>query len=107
MLYPVNRGSLWTKTNVVDLQPPPIKKKPGRSKNKMNKEASEQVRHESQLKRENFGIKCSRCHKNGHNKATCKLPLPVTQPAQGYSIPASQPTPSTPASQPTPYAFAS
>ncbi|CAK8535724.1 unnamed protein product [Lathyrus sativus] len=74
MIYPFNGESLWTKTNVVNLQPSPIKRMSGRPKKKKNKEVGEQVRNETQLKRENFGIKCSRCHKDGHNKATCKLP---------------------------------
>lgn len=80
MLYPVNGESLWTKTDVVDLHPPPIKRQSGKPKNKMNKLAGEQVINESQLKRVKFGIKCIRCHKDDHNKATCKLPIPSTQP---------------------------
>lgn len=50
VIYPVNEESLWTKTNVVDLQLSPIKRQPGRPKKKRNKEAREQVRNESQLK---------------------------------------------------------
>lgn len=51
VIYSVNGESLWTKTNVVDLQPPHVKRQHGRPKKKMNKEAEEQVRNESQLKR--------------------------------------------------------
>ncbi|CAK8532807.1 unnamed protein product [Lathyrus sativus] len=73
-IYPVNGESLWTKTGDVDLQPLPIKRQPGRPKKKWNKDAGEQVRNDTQLKRSKFGIKCSRCHKDGHNKSTRKLP---------------------------------
>ena len=70
MLYQVNGESLWIKTYVVYLQPPLIKRQPGRPKKKRNKEDGEQVRNESQLKRAKFGIKYSRCHKDCHKKAT-------------------------------------
>lgn len=78
VIYLVNGESLWTKTNVIDLRPFPIKRQPGRPKKKRNKEVKEQVRNESQLKREKFGIKCSRFHKDGHNKTTWKLPTTST-----------------------------
>ncbi|CAL5185864.1 unnamed protein product [Lathyrus oleraceus] len=80
VIYPVNGESLWTKIDVVDLQPSPIKRQPGRPKKKRIKEVGEQMRNESQLKREKFGIKYSRCHKDDHNKAICKLPTTSTQP---------------------------
>ncbi|XP_058727156.1 uncharacterized protein LOC131598590 [Vicia villosa] len=94
VIYPANGATLWTKTDAVDLQPPPIKRQPGRPKKKRNKEAGEQVRSATQLKRAKFGIKCSRCNKDGHNKATCKLPPTVT------TTPSSQQTETTtPSSQ--------
>jgi hypothetical protein len=34
MIYPTNGQNLWTKTEFVDLQPPPIKRQPGRPKKK-------------------------------------------------------------------------
>lgn len=37
------------------------------------------VKDKTQLKRRNFEIKSSRCHMNGHNKATWKLSMPFTQ----------------------------
>jgi hypothetical protein len=40
------------------------------------------VRDETHLKRANHGINCSRFHKEGHNKFTCKLPQPVVPPTQ-------------------------
>lgn len=42
----------------------------------MTRDTSESIRYETQLKRANFGVKCSKCHKIEHNKATCKLPTP-------------------------------
>ncbi|KAI5389033.1 hypothetical protein KIW84_074620 [Lathyrus oleraceus] len=88
VIYPVNGEALWTKLDDVDLQPPPIKRQPRRPKKKRNREVGEMVRDETHLKRANHGIKCSRFHKEGHNKATCKLPQPVvplTQVAEGAS----------------------
>ncbi|KAI5406286.1 hypothetical protein KIW84_052867 [Lathyrus oleraceus] len=82
VIYPVNREALWTKYDAIDLHPPPIKRQPGRPKKKRNREAGEMVRDETHLKREKHRIKCSRCHKEGHNKATCKLSQPVVPPTQ-------------------------
>ncbi|KAI5401781.1 hypothetical protein KIW84_066306 [Lathyrus oleraceus] len=40
-----------------------------------------------------------RCHKDDHNKATCKLPTPSTQPTPPAT--STQPTPTTTSTQPT------
>ncbi|KAK2351765.1 hypothetical protein QL285_096968 [Trifolium repens] len=69
MIYPTNGQNLWTKTEFVDLQPPPIKRQPGRPKKKRNREA---------------GAK-----KLDTIKSTCKLPPPP--PTAGAS--SSQPAP--------------
>lgn len=89
---------------------PPIKRQPSRPKKKRNKEAGEQVRNESQLKWEFFCIKCIRWHKDGHNKATCKMPITSTQPTPTATATkpsptaVTQPTPTIVATQPTPTA---
>ncbi|CAK8532920.1 unnamed protein product [Lathyrus sativus] len=82
VIYPLNGEVLWAKTSVIDLQPPPIKKQPERPKKKRNMEAGEMVRNETHMKMERHGIKCSRCHKDGHNKATCKQPQPQASSSQ-------------------------
>ena len=111
VIYSVNGEALWTKFDDVDLQPPPIKRQPGRPKKKRNREVIEMVRGDTRLKRANQGIKCICCHKEGHNKATCKLPQPVvplTQVVEGAStqepqvIISSQPPQPTISSQPPP-----
>ncbi|CAK8565206.1 unnamed protein product [Lathyrus sativus] len=71
---------------------------PGRPKKKKNKEVGEQARNETQLKREKFGIKYSRCHKDGCNKATCELPTTVVTLTLETPI---QPQPAATSSQPT------
>lgn len=76
VIYLVNEEALWIKSDVVYLQSPLIKRQLGRPKKKRNREAREIVRDETHLKQANHGIKCSRCHKEGHNKATCKLSQP-------------------------------
>ncbi|XP_058783844.1 uncharacterized protein LOC131658582 [Vicia villosa] len=81
VIFPVNGENLWEKKDYAELQPPPIKRQPGRPKKKRTRDPSENIRNETQLKRANFGIKCSRCHMMGHNKSTCKLP-PPSQSAQ-------------------------
>lgn len=95
IIYLVNGEVLWTKSDVVDLQPPSIKRQPGRPKKKRNRKVGEMVRDETHLKRANHGIKYNRCHKEGHNKATSKRPQPVvppTQVAKGASTQEPQPT---------------
>lgn len=82
ILYLVQWQTLWTKIEFVDLQPPSIKRQPGRPKKKRNMEAGEMVKHNSQLNRAIFGIKCSMFHKDGYNAATCKLRMPQTTPNQ-------------------------
>jgi len=74
MIFPVNGRSLWQRTAYTDLQPPPIRRQPGRPKKKRTKDPSEMLRDDSQMKRARYGIKCSRCKTIGHNKLTCKLP---------------------------------
>jgi hypothetical protein len=94
MIYPTNGQNLWTKTEFVDLQPPPIKRQPGRPKKKRNREAGEMKKDDSQLKRARNGIRCGRCQEIGHNKSTCKLPPPPPPTAtttEGVS--SSQPAP--------------
>jgi hypothetical protein len=98
-IYPANGQQLWQRTEYTDLQPPPIKKLPGRPKKRRNKDANELL-DKSQLKRARWGIRCSRCKQSGHNKSTCKLPPPPSQPSssenptstQGTSVQNPQPT---------------
>jgi hypothetical protein len=117
IIYPTNGQNVWVKTAYTDLQPPPIKRQPGRPKKKRNKEAHELKKDDSQMNRAFYGIVCSRCKLPGHNKSTCKLPCPpqqaptqsgtsqtapatqapATQPAASQPAPATQPTASQPA----------
>ena len=76
IFHPVNGKALWERTAYTDLQSPPIKRQPGRPKKKRNKDPSELLREDGQMKRASYETKCSRCHQPGHNKATCKLPPP-------------------------------
>lgn len=94
MIFPVNGRSLWQRTAYTDLQPPPIRRQPGRPKKKRTKDPSEMLRDDSQMKRARYGIKCSRCKSVGHNKSTCKLPPPPaeTQATDNPSTNQPQPT---------------
>jgi hypothetical protein len=102
IIYPVNGRSLWERTRYTDLQPPPIKRQPGRPKKKRNKDPSELLRDDSEMKRARNGIKCSICKQFGHNKSTCKLPPPPPPPptenqpeSQSQTTSANQPTATT------------
>jgi hypothetical protein len=92
IFHPVNGQPLWERTAYTDLQPPPIRRQPGRPKKKRNKEPSELIREDGQMKRASYGTKCSRCKQPGHNKATCKLPPP---PPAAENSTASNPTDAT------------
>jgi len=87
VIFPANGQCLWERTEYNDLQPPPIRRQPGRPKKKRNKEVGELLKDEGQLRRGRWGVKCTRCKQPGHNKATCKLP-PAAQPAQTATRPA-------------------
>jgi hypothetical protein len=80
MIHPVNGQDLWMRTECTDLQPPPVKRQPGRPEKKRRMDASELMRDNSQMKRASYGIKCSRCKQTRHNKSTCPLPPPPPPP---------------------------
>jgi len=79
-----------------------VKRQPGRPKKKRRLDASELMRDNSQMKRDTYGIKCSRCKQIGHNKSTCPPPPPpITQPAPSSQAQTS--SRATPSSQAAPY----
>jgi len=82
IIYPVNGQNLWMMTEYTDLQPPAIKKEPGRPKKKRSLDSSELLRDSGQMKRASYGIKCSRCKESRHNKSTCPLPPPPPPPPE-------------------------
>jgi len=56
----------------------------------MKKEAHELVKDDAQMRRDGWGMKCSRSKQSGHNKSTCKLPPPpIPHSTEGSSNPAS------------------
>jgi hypothetical protein len=73
IIYPVNGQSVWAVTRYNDLQPPPIRRQPGRPKKKRNREAGELLKENGGLNKKGLKQKCRRCNQPGHNKATCKL----------------------------------
>ncbi|KAK2382377.1 hypothetical protein QL285_069917 [Trifolium repens] len=100
IIYPTNGQNLWVKTAFTDLQPPPIKRQPGRPKKKRNKEAHELKRDDSQMNRAFHGIVCGRCKLPGHNKSTCKLPCPPQQAPIQSGTSQTAPATQAPATQP-------
>ncbi|XP_058761190.1 uncharacterized protein LOC131634538 [Vicia villosa] len=91
--YPVNGSNLWERTQYPDVHPPKFRKMPGRPKKKRNLEQGELDGTDRKLRRTGLIVKCNRCKKLGHNKATCK----VTGPAQPTTQQTSQQTPQGPA----------
>jgi len=90
VIYSDNGQSLWERTEYNDLQPPPIRKQPGRPKKKRNKEAHEPLKDDAQMRRDRWRMKYSRCKQSGNNKSTCKLPPPpIPSTTEGSSNPAS------------------
>ncbi|KAI5443205.1 hypothetical protein KIW84_012026 [Lathyrus oleraceus] len=69
IIYPVNGETPWEKIEYVDLQPPPIKRKLGMPKKEMTRDALENIRDETQLKRANFRIKCSMFPHDGEQQS--------------------------------------
>ncbi|XP_058733729.1 uncharacterized protein LOC131605384 [Vicia villosa] len=93
VIYPVNGSNLWARTQYPDVHPPKFRKMPGRPKKKRNLEQGELNGTDRKLRRTGLIVKCSRCKKSGHNKATCK----VTGPTQPTTQQTSQQTPQGPA----------
>ncbi|KAK2389969.1 hypothetical protein QL285_063521 [Trifolium repens] len=80
LIYPVSGQSVWEKTQYTDLQPPPIRRQPGRPKKRRNREEGELCREPAMLKKKGMKQGCRRCGEPGHNKSTCKLPPPPPPP---------------------------
>ncbi|KAK2352199.1 hypothetical protein QL285_096512 [Trifolium repens] len=96
LIYPVGGQSVWVKTQYTDLQPPPIRRQPGRPKKRRNREEGELRREPGMLNKKGMKQACRRCGETGHNKSTCKLPPPPPPPP----TPAATTTATTPANTP-------
>jgi hypothetical protein len=55
IIYPTNGQDLWVRTEYNDLQPPPIKRQPGRPKKKRRLEAGEMRKDANQMRRASYG----------------------------------------------------
>ncbi|XP_058733971.1 uncharacterized protein LOC131605655 [Vicia villosa] len=89
VIYPVNGSNLWARTQYPDVHPPKFRKMPGRPKKKRNLEQGELDGTDRKNRRTGLIVKCSRCKKSGHNKATSTQQV-TAQPATQQSQPASQ-----------------
>ncbi|XP_058742290.1 uncharacterized protein LOC131614751 [Vicia villosa] len=82
IIYLVNCLNLWARTHYPDVHPPKYRKMPGRPKKKRNLEQGELDGTGRKIRRTCLIVKCNRCKKSGHKKATCKvtgLAQPTTQ----------------------------
>jgi hypothetical protein len=91
LIKPVNGQSVWKKTQYTDLQPPPIRRQPGRPKKRRNREEGELLREPGMLNKKGMKQACRRCGETGHNKSTCKLPPPPPPPPTTTDTAASTP----------------
>ena len=62
----------WAKSNCDTIQPPPIKRPPGRPKKQRRRAPEEAIENPYRIKRKYKEIECSKCGKTGHNVRTCK-----------------------------------
>jgi hypothetical protein len=92
LIKPVNGQSVWEKTQYTDLQPPPIRRQPGRPKKRRNREEGELLREPGMLNKKGMKQACRRCGETGHNKSTCKLPPPPPPPPTTTDVAASTTT---------------
>ena len=101
IIHPVGGENVRERTCWPDVLPPPKKKMPGRPKKKCNLEAREKKNDSDMVTRRGETKKCSRCHRYGQNKATCKnaparLQPKLTHTAEpNYSTSTTNPNPST------------
>src|SRR3954462_7637228 len=71
IVLPSNGPRLWPVTNTEYINPPHMRRAPGRPKKLRNKSNDEQ-RKPGVLPRQLKTVKYKKCHKYGHNTRTCK-----------------------------------
>lgn len=70
-MLPSNGPRLWPATNVEMINPPVMRRAPGRPKKKRNR-ANDEPTPSNVLPRNLTTVKCKRCGTLGHNSRTCK-----------------------------------
>ncbi|XP_057434870.1 uncharacterized protein LOC130727680 [Lotus japonicus] len=71
IILPNNGPKLWPEVEAAPLNPPYVRRAPGRPKKQRNK-ANDEPRNPNRLRRISSTVRCRRCGEPGHNKRTCK-----------------------------------
>ena len=72
VIYGINGPKMWPKSNEAPLECPDFRKQRGRPKKKRNLQPDEvRIGNTSKLRRNYIVVKCTKCGKAGHNRATC------------------------------------
>ena len=71
MIHPIIDQKMWPPDGTGPIQPPVLRRLPGRSKMNRRKEHDECETKTSQSKR-SLSVKCHICKEFGHNKRTCQ-----------------------------------
>ena len=72
IIYPTNGPKMWPKAKGHPIQPPNIRRQPGRPKKLRKKDQDKTPQDPTRLQRHHSTYKCTRCHKFGHNERSCK-----------------------------------
>ena len=68
---PNNGPKLWPDVDAPPLNPPYVRRAPGRPKKQRNKK-NDEPKDPTKLRLHNNTVKCKRCGEFGHNSRTCK-----------------------------------
>ncbi|XP_057423086.1 uncharacterized protein LOC130717015 [Lotus japonicus] len=71
IIQPNNGPKLWPEVDALPLNPPYVRRAPGRPK-KMRNISNDEPRNPNRLRRHHTTVKCRRCGEYGHNKRTCR-----------------------------------
>jgi hypothetical protein len=72
IVMPINGPDMWEATGLAPVEPPRIRRPPGRPKKLRRREPDEPRPQSAKLSKRHLVMKCKKCGENGHNKRTCK-----------------------------------
>jgi hypothetical protein len=72
IVMPINGPDMWEATGLAPVEPPRIRRPPGRPKKLRRREPDKPRPQSTKLSKRHLVMKCKKCGENGHNKRTCK-----------------------------------
>ncbi|XP_057415441.1 uncharacterized protein LOC130710255 [Lotus japonicus] len=87
IILPNNGPKLWPDVEAPPLNPPYVRRAPGRPKKQRNKR-NDEPRNPTRMRRISSTVRCRRCGEPGHNKRTCrgKTAVNITIPVGGNQV---------------------